>query len=602
MAHTGTLILSSGFSVMSDFHRLRFRRLPTLPVSRRGFLKRLGGASLGALAAGATPGCSNSTAPAGSGGAVDANSVAFLHGVASGDPMSDRVILWTRVTPGGEQSGPLRVDWRLSADPQMDAEIVSGQFVTGADRDFTVKVDPSGLDSFTTYYYQFSVTLNDGSVVRSPIGRTRTAPGAGDDLSQVRIASAACNSYSFGYFNAFGRVGERADLDLFIHLGDYIYEGGGGQVRTHAPDREITTLADYRQRHAQYKTDPDLQEAHRQHPWLMTIDDHETTNNSYSTGASNHTEGHPDDGGEGFWGERVGWALRAYYEWMPVRDRGDGFDAPAAGQDRTEAGQTGLSPNGLGRIYRRVPYGEQIDIFLLDTRLAGRVEENTDFINDEAQTILGAEQRQWFLDALAASTATWKLICNGTTFAPLIAGASNPLTGCTTVMPATDPCYVNQDAWDGYRFDRDAVYDVIENNGVENCVFLFGDIHAVIACDLPRDPNDLASYNPATGEGSLGVEFCCGGVAQLPVPVWTGLLANGFNPHMKHAQETRLGYMLLDITPQRSQAEWYYATVQQPNTLETPDPVMLQTTLGSQRLTTAVQRSSGSATPPPLAP
>ena len=238
---------------------------------------------------------------------------------------------------------------------------------------------------------------------------------------------------------------------------------------------------------------------------------------------------------------------------------------------------------------------------MLDTRLAGRVEEDTDFIVSEDQTILGAEQRTWFLNELANSTARWRLIGNGTAFAPLIAGPTNPLTGCTS-GPTDPPCYVNQDAWDGYQFDRNAVYDTLETNGIDNSVFIFGDIHAVIACDLPRVPNDLASYNPLTGEGSLGVEFCCGGVAQVPVPVWTGLMVNGENPHMKHAQERQLGYMLLDITPERTQAEWYYSVAQTQTTTETMDPVILQTVSGSQHITNALQASSGPADPPPLAP
>ncbi len=583
---------------MSDFHRRRFRFLPALPVSRRRFLRLFGLGSLGTLSLGATSGCSSGAGRAEEPELPVPGTLRFEHGVASGDPRADRVILWTRVTPADGAGSDVAVDWVLSATPDLADPVRSGRFITGAERDFTVKVDPSGLDSYTTYYYGFSVTQPDGSVLRSPVGRTKTAPSRADQVAQLRIASAACNSYTFGHFNAFGRIAERADLDLVIHLGDYIYEGGGSQVRAHLPDREITTLADYRQRHAQYKTDPNLQEAHRQHPWITTIDDHETTNNSYATGASNHTEGAD---AEGFWNERVGWALRAYFEWMPVRDNGAGFDAPPPGDPSLEAGQTGLSPNGLGRLYRRIPYGEMVDIIMLDTRLSGRTEQDPAMVLSEEQTILGAEQRAWFLSELAASTATWKVIGNGTTFAPLIAGPVNPLTGCTSA-PGQDPCYANEDAWDGYRFDRAAVYDTLETNAISNSVFIFGDIHAVIACDLPRVPNDLSSYNPLTGEGSLGVEFCCGGVAQVPVPVWSALMANGENPHMKHANEEQLGYMLLDITPERVQGEWYYSTPQAPSSVEVPDPVMLQSLSGSQRLTPSAARSSAPPDPAPLAP
>lgn len=598
---------------MSDRYRGKFHLLP-LPLpkfGRRAFLQRLGEVGLATTALSVTAGCGQSspdlhgsteTETDSGGNPVTPDSINFLHGVASGDPLTDGIILWTRVTPPDSTSDPIAVNWLISESTDLSNPVNSGQFVTNAGRDYTVKVDAAGLNSFSTYYYQFSVIQADGSVATSAIGRTKTSPSATDDVSQLRIASAACNQYTFGHFNAFSRIAERADLDLVIHLGDYIYEGGGSQVRAHEPPHEILTLDDYRVRHAQYKTDPGLQSAHRQHPWISTVDDHETTNNSYATGASNHTEGAFADGGEGFWNERVGWALRAYFEWMPIRDNGTGFDAPAAGEPRQEAGQTGLLATGLGRLYKRVPYGELLDIILLDTRLAGRVEENTDFIVSEEQTILGADQRDWFLNELSSSSARWKVIGNGTAFAPLIAGPSNPLTGCTSPTPLDPPCYVNQDAWDGYQFDRNAVFDTIENNNLSNNVFIYGDIHAVIACDLPRVPNDPTQYNALTGEGSLGVELCCGGVAQVPVPIWTALMANGENPHMKHAQETRLGYMLMDITPDRVQAEWYYSAVQTETTVEVMDTTLLQTEHDSQRLTNALTASAGPASPPALAP
>ena len=601
---------------MSAFHRLRFRRLQRLlplGLSRRHFLR--GAAGFAALPLLQSCGISAppeagqpvpepppvpSPLPAPAPVGTPPKQAAFLHGVASGDPLTDRVILWTRVTPDAATvtAGALvQVDYVVSLTPDLAAPVLAASFITGPQRDYTVKPDALGLASYTTYYFQFSVTLADGLVIRSPVGRTKTAPATAEQTQQVRIASAACNSYSNGFFNAFGRVGERADLDLFIHLGDYIYEGGGGTgERAHQPPREIISLADYRERHAQYKTDPDLQSAHRQHPWLSTWDDHETTNNSFATGAGNHTEG-----AEGCWEERVGWAIRAYFEWMPVREIGAGFDSPTADGSCPSEVPTGLLPNGLGRIYRKVSYGPLLDIFILDTRTAGRAEQNSAFVVSEEQTILGAAQREWFLQALPQSTATWKLIANGTGFAPLIAPAANPLESCVQMSP-DEFCYVNSDAWDGYRFDRNAVYDAIESNGIQNSVFIFGDIHAVIACDLPRQPNDPLSYNPLTGEGSLGVELCCGGVAQVPVPVWTGLRASGQNPHMKHSNEAQLGYLLMDITPLRLQGEWYYSTIQARNGEESADPVMLQTMANSQRLTNSLTRSASKPNPPPLAP
>lgn len=576
---------------MSDHRRVRFVQLPAARISRRDFLRRLGSAAAGAVAAGTLPACGSSPSPRVPAGG---RQLEFLHGVASGDPLADRVMLWTRITPADPEHGAVAVRWRLYADPGLQTELASGQVMTDADRDYTVKVDVTGLSSWTSYYYRFEVDTADG-VLHSPVGRTRTAPAADDPVDQLRIALASCQSWSFGYFNALGRIAERADLDFVLHLGDYIYEYGDANVRAHDPPHEIVTLEDYRRRYAQYRTDPDLQEAHRQHPWLHIWDDHETANNSWSGGAENHSEGAD---AEGFWHERVGWALRAYFEWMPVREPGACCDAPAAGQPHREPAPSGRSPAGAGRIYRKVSYGELIDLFLLDTRLVGRAEQDTSFPFDPEQTILGAEQRQWFLDALSRSTARWKIVATGTNFAPLRAGPSNPLTGCTS--PPEPICWLNEDAWDGYRFDREAVYDAIEQGGVRNVVFVFGDIHAVLACDLPRDPFSPGGYDPATGAGSLAVELGCGGVANLPAPVWDQLRA--VNPHIRHVNQTQLGWMLLDVRPQRLQAEWYYSPTAFVTTSESRDPVMLQVADGVPHLVAAPVPSDPRPDPPPPAP
>jgi alkaline phosphatase D len=584
---------------MSGHHRRRFTLMPRPAISRRLFLKNLAaaGSAAGLSALGACGSSSPGSSPTPGAPTVPPGGLRFLHGVASGDPRVDRVILWTRITlpePGPE----VAVDWIISSSPTLDVPLAGGRFITGPERDYTVKVDAAGLASFSTYYYRFSVTQSDGSVVTSPIGRTKTAPAANDAVTRVRAAVASCSNYAFGFFSAYRHIAARADLDLVIHLGDYLYETGGGQVRNHEPDREIVTLADYRQRHAQYKTDPDLQEAHRQHPWITTWDDHESTDNSYRTGANNHTEGE-----EGCWEERLGWAIRAYFEWMPIRDNGRGFDAPIQGPGQTcePGGEPGLLPEGLGRIYRTIPYGSLIDFVMLDTRHAGRAAQNGVDIVAEEQTILGAEQREWFLQELPSRSATWKIVGTGVGFAPLRTGV-NPVEGCANPIQsiAGPECFLNEDSWDGYRFDRNAVFDMLEQSGVQNTVMIFGDIHAVIACDLPRDGSDPLGYNPVTGQGSFGVELCCGGIANLPLPIWNGI--RPFNPHMKHVAEGPNGFMLMDITPERLQAEWYYAAVQAPDAPEVPDPVMLQTAVNSQRLTPAPQRSAEKADAPPPAP
>ncbi len=235
----------------------------------------------------------------------------FRHGVASGDPLADRVILWTRVS--GLTSGTADVTYSVWSDAALSQLVTSGTASTNALRDYTVKVDVDGLQPATTYYYRFGA----GSA-QSTVGRTRTAPqGATEHL---RIGVVSCSSLAHGYFNAYRKIAERSDLDVVLHLGDYIYEYGTnqyGEVRAYeASARDPHARGLPHASRAQYKQDPDLQEAHRQHPFINIWDDHETADNSWRDGANNHTEG---DGAEGVWVQRKAWAIQAYYEWLPIR-------------------------------------------------------------------------------------------------------------------------------------------------------------------------------------------------------------------------------------------------------------------------------------------
>ena len=229
------------------------------------------------------------------GGDDDASyeSITYAHGVASGDPLADRVILWTRVS--GPTSGRVAVNYAVYADPQLTQAVTDGATETDETRDYTVKIDAAGLQPGTTYYYQF-----ESGGVKSPVGRTRTLPAGG--VERVRIGVVSCASYAHGLFNAYARVAARQDLDLVLHLGDYIYEyssGTGtdayGDFRQYEPAKEIIDLTDYRQRYAQYRLDADLQALHRQHPMINIWDDHETADNSWRDGAVNHT---PDSEGD----------------------------------------------------------------------------------------------------------------------------------------------------------------------------------------------------------------------------------------------------------------------------------------------------------------
>lgn len=318
----------------------------------------------------------------------------FFHGVASGDPLPDGVILWTRVTPDDETAMPAPIDVRVrvATDVGLTDVVYDETVQTDADRDYTVKVDVRGLEAGTTYYYAFTA-LGQNSIV----GRTRTAPT--EAVERLRFAVVSCSNYPAGFFNAYARVAERADLDAVFHLGDYLYEYDGdtfGEGRPVEPDKEIVTLEDYRIRHSLYKLDPDLMAAHQQHPFITVWDDHESTNDSYRDGAENH-----QPGDEGDWTVRKANAKRAYFEWMPIRSPEADVQAVA---------------DANSRIYRKLSYGGLADVFMIDTRLEARVQPiqpKGDGLGSDIDTtlwasdrdLLGAEQMQWLIDGLTASEA-----------------------------------------------------------------------------------------------------------------------------------------------------------------------------------------------------
>ncbi len=434
--------------------------------------------------------------------------VSFDHGVASGDPMSDRVVIWTRVSPADSGLGPVPVNWGVSRNEDFSEPVAKGYVVTGEDRDFTVKVDVEGLAPGETYYYWFWT-----GQTASRSGRTKTLPAGG--LDDYKMAVVSCSNWPFGFFNAYREIAKREDLDAVIHLGDYFYEYGvngyGGNIgkqlgRNHEPEHETVTLADYRVRHAQYKSDPDLQAAHVAAPWFCTWDDHESTNNSYRSGAENHQ---PET--EGDWTQRKAEAVQAYLEWMPVRD-------PQPGRAR-EA------------IYRKFDIGDLATLFLLESRLVGRSDEITygeiglaedadamavaqqvkQRIEDPARTMLGPDQEQWLADGLAASTSSgkrWQVLGNQVTMAKV----TNPdlekglnANVYETLSAGTKRWYGswkyglewNPDAWSGYPAARERLYAAARGANAR-IVTLTGDTHTAWANELHDNSGAM-----------VGVEFGC---------------------------------------------------------------------------------------------
>lgn len=495
-------------------------------ISRRGFIAT-SGAALGAL-----PLIRSIDSFA------QAVNPVFRHGVASGDPLGDRVILWTRVTPKSPTAAQ-SVSWELARDEQFARIVSRGELETGPARDFTVKVDAVGLEPGHVYYYRFQ-----SAGARSVVGRTRTLPASG--VARLRLGMVSCANLPQGFFNAYGCLARRADLDAILHLGDYIYEypnkqyGDGTALgRIPAPDKEAIALQDYRERHAQYKLDPDSQDVHRMHPFIVTWDDHEFANNTWWGGAENHTPAT-----EGDWTARRAAAVQSYYEWMPIRE-----DAQS------------LTP----RIYRTFRFGDLATLFMLDTRLVGRDQEvdrkDLAALASPQRSVLGPAQESWLAGEFAESVrnrSTWNLLGQQIMFAQ-------------QVPPGT--AITNSDVWDGYQAARERMFDTIERTRLNNLAVLTGDIHSSWAYDLPRRPFD--GYDKATGKGSLGVEFA-GTSISSPTSLGSGpegqkqvAAIRAGRPHLHYVDGDYRGYVILDLTRERLQADFYgVATVQERSTKE----------------------------------
>lgn len=464
----------------------------------------------------------------------DTSLAPFYHGLASGDPLDDRVIIWTRVTP--EYDTTIRVQWKMALDTGFTKVVKEGVVNTDYTKDYTVKVDVDGLQPGVTYYYYFSALKRN-----SIIGRTHTLPQS--TVDHLRFAVVSCVNYQMGYFNGYKRIAERNDLDAVLHLGDYIYEyptygyGYTAEVgRTHRPNHTIITLDDYRIRHSFYKLDQDLRAAHQQHPFIAVWDDHEIVNNTYETGAMSH-----DPKTEGDFETRKQNAIRAYLEWMPIRHPEFVRNA---------------------RIYRKFSYGNLAQLLMLDTRDEARNAQvtnvNSPQFSDPNRRILGDVQRNWMLDNMKQSKATWQILGN-------------------QVMFSQDGITPDIDAWTGYPAERKLVLDELTNMSSRNNIILTGDTHRSWAYDLTEAPHDTARYEPFTGKGTFGVELATPSLASpnrnesspgtSPVPQQQALLVE--NPHLRYVDLDNHGYFILDITPAKAQADYFYVDTKMRSANET---------------------------------
>lgn len=470
----------------------------------------------------------------------------FLHGVASGDPLPDGVLLWTRVTPTsdatpGSGKGPaVAVRWEIAEDRAFSRLAAEGAATATAASDHTVKVDVRGLRPETPYWFRFTA----GDTV-SPVGRTRTTPATDATTPGVRFGVVSCSNWEAGHFSAYRHLAARTDLDAILHLGDYIYEYASGSypkapytVRQHEPKHEIVSLADYRLRHATYKTDADLQALHATHPMIAIWDDHEVANDTWSGGAENHTPG-----AEGDWAARVAAAKQAYFEWMPVRAS-------------TE-----------GTVYRRLRFGKLADLHLLDLRSFRSQQSSVGngSVDDPERTITGRAQLDWLKSGLAGSDAAWKLVGTSVMISPVAFGAlpAHLLAPLAELLGLPkEGLAVNVDQWDGYTDDRKELLAHLTQRSIRNTVFLTGDIHMAWANDVPVK---AATYPLSQ---SAATEFVVTSVTSdtvadlLHVPPGTvSVVASGAikaaNRHVKWVDMDHHGYGVLDVTTERTQMDYY---------------------------------------------
>ncbi len=468
--------------------------------------------------------------------AAQTGSVQFLHGVASGDPMADRVMLWTRATPAGGSAGDaVSLRWVVATDDQLDHVVARGELSTGPGRDYTVKVDVGGLKPGQNYWYAFYA----GSL-RSPVGRAKTLPAG--HVEDVVLAFVTCALYPNGYFNAYDHIAKSERLDAVVELGDYIYEYGAkpddyGMVngaklgRFPEPGHDLISLADYRTRYAQYRRDLDLQAAHARASWICVWDDHEVCNDTWKGGAENHHEKT-----EGAFQDRKANAMRAYFEWMPIREPAPGMAREAIYRSfdfGDLASLTMLESRLLARSYqleferagdipfvlyeatapgqrRRVTDPQTIAAVAARTPEAGPppapyvmgpdVGAITRYISDPNRQMLGSEQEGWLQSTLAASAKAgrpWQVVgnqvimgrCQFPKLAPLIGEAG--IAALLAKLPdagrkeAAELIELSRydmpydlDGWDGYPAARARMDAIFQGAGGGNAIVVSGDSHA----------------------------------------------------------------------------------------------------------------------------
>jgi len=449
----------------------------------------------------------------------DSTNAPFIHGIASGDPLDNAVIIWTRINPIDSLVQNHQVMWRIALDAEMTEIAGNGTLPASNEKDWTVKIDVQGLQPYTTYYYQFEDEMGN----KSAIGRTKTAPDENSEVDSLKFAVASCSSIFSGFFNAYARMAERDDLDLVIHLGDYIYDFVDAEEQVRVPEPLLIdpqTKAEFRQMHRFYLLDPDLRAMRQQHPMFNLWDNHDFFDKNEE--------------------DLIG-SIEAFYEYLPIR------------QPDTE------NPK---RIYRSLHYGNLVDLMCLDIEL----HRNIDVIEGANEfSLLGTEQYEWAKEELLNSIATWRVIGNQKLF------SNWAVDHVPLPLPFGNDTVADPNAWDGFQAERERFLTFLKDNEIDNNIVLSGDIHLSIAADLVIDPKDSIAYNPITGEGAVGVEFVPGSVTRGNVDETVGIpptstsldflidLSFEGNPHHEYLELYQHGYGLLNINADSTIAQFIYS-------------------------------------------
>jgi len=449
----------------------------------------------------------------------------FPYGVASFEPTSSGVLIWTRVV----ETEPLL--WEVATDADFD-NVVDGGWVggaTGTEASQLVTIDD--LQPATDHFYRFSLGAS-----RSPVGRTRTLA---DDDRPVRLGLACCGDYSAGHFAAY-RALARADVDLVVHLGDYVYAEVEGDLRPVDPAHEARTGEEYRARYSQVRRDPDLQALHQRHPMMTVIDDHDLADNAHRDGAKTHE---PET--EGPWTERRDRAVAERLEWLPIRT-----DGPE--------GRTGVAE------WRSVRLGTLGELVLLDTRLAGRdpqADQGGPDLHDQERTILGAGQMSWARERVLDTTGPWSILASSVVVNPM----HIELPGRFKINKAFPPGYliddgiaINSDGWDGYPAERQRLTDALRERG-RGGVILSGDVHSGWAFEGPSD-----------ADGPVAVEFTCPAVTSEPMGEMIPVVGKAVEKLMAAEHGVAWvdlfarGHLLVDVGPASVTATWYFSDSEDP--------------------------------------